>query len=153
MLGSIFRMAMLAGSGAGMAAGLRRAMVKLACLLAAAMVVSLLLAAAVAAFAFALYIALLPDLGGPRSAVAAGVCLVIVAGVVMLICRGLYRRRARPVASGVSGLGSSLGAAALGASMGGTSLPNLDIRGVLGRNAITVLLAAFVAGMVMNNRR
>jgi hypothetical protein len=31
--------------------------------------------------------------------------------------------------------------------------PGLDIKGALERNAVTVLLAAFIAGMVMNNRK
>jgi hypothetical protein len=31
--------------------------------------------------------------------------------------------------------------------------PGFDLKGALARNAVTVLLTAFIAGMVMNNRR
>jgi len=50
-----------------------------------------------------------------------------------------------------SGLGGSLGAAALASSMAAGS--RVDVRGVLARNAMTVLLAAFIAGMVTTHRR
>jgi hypothetical protein len=35
----------------------------------------------------------------------------------------------------------------------GAGGPHLDVKGFLGRNAMAVLLTAFIAGMVMNNRR
>jgi hypothetical protein len=144
-------MAMLAGTGASMAAGMRRTMIKLACLFALALVVGLLVAGAIGTFGFAVYAALLPQLGIAWSAAVSGLSLLVIAGVLVLICRAVDHRRKRPVSSGAADLGGSLGAAALGASMGG--LPDLDIRGALSRNAVTVLLAAFIAGMVMNNRR
>jgi hypothetical protein len=31
--------------------------------------------------------------------------------------------------------------------------PGVDVRGALARNAVAVLLTAFIAGMVMNNRK
>jgi hypothetical protein len=156
MLGTILRLAMLAGTGAGMAAGFRNAMVKLVALFAAALVVSLIIAAAIAAFGFAIYVALAPQVGTAWAAAAAGLLLIVIAALLTLACRTYYLRRSRPVASGAAGLGGPLGAAALGASMGGASMgagPSFDLKGALGRNALTVLLTAFIAGMVMTNRR
>jgi hypothetical protein len=138
---------MLASTGAGMAAGFRRAMMKLAVLFAMAMIIGVMIAAAIGYFGFAIYFALAPEFGPAWGAAAAGGLLLVLAGILALICRLLYSRR-RPVAS-TAGLGSPLGAAALGASMG----PGFDLKGALGRNALTVLLTAFIAGMVMNNRR
>jgi hypothetical protein len=150
MLGNLFRMAMLAGTGAEVAAGMRRAVARLACLLAVAIVVGLLVAAGIGYLGFALYFALAPELGPAWGAAAGGTLLIVLAGVIVLIGRYCIKRRPRTMSSGPN-LGGSLGAAALGASMG--SGPDLDIRGALERNAVTVLLAAFIAGMVMNNRR
>jgi hypothetical protein len=151
MLGNIFRLAMLAGTGAGMAAGFRSAMVKLAALFTAALIVSLIIAAAIAGFGFAIYFALAPEVGAAWAAAAAGLLLVVIAALLALACRAYYLRRPRPSASSAAGLGGPLGAAALGASMG--SGPGFDLKGMLGRNAVPVLLAAFIAGLVMNNRR
>jgi len=154
MLNSLLRMAMLAGTGASMAAGARRTVIKIACLFAVALVVGLLVAGAIGTFGFAIYTALTPILGMAWAAAAAGVALIVIAGVLVLICRLCDRRRVRRVSSsatGAAGLGGPLGAAALGASMGAG--PDFDIRGALSRNAVTVMLAAFIAGMVMNNRR
>jgi len=148
MLGNLFRIAMLAGTGAGVAAGLRRTVARLACLLVAAIVVSLLAAAGIGAFGVALFFALVPQYGPVWAAVGGGVLLIVLAGLIIAICRACTRRRPHSVSSGAD-LGGSLGAAALGASVG----QGPDLRGVLGRNAITVLLTAFIAGMVMNNRR
>jgi hypothetical protein len=150
MLNSLLRLVMLAGSGASMAAGMRRMVVRLACLFAAVIVIALLVAAGIATFGFALYIALVPEIGPAWGAAAGGALLLVLAGVIVLICRYRYKRYTRAAAP-TPDLGGSLGAAALGASMG--AVPNLDIRGALERNAVSVLLAAFVAGMVMNNRR
>jgi len=153
MLNSLLRMAMLAGTGASMAAGARRTVIKIACLFAVALVVGLLVAGAIGTFGFAIYTALTPILGMAWAAASAGVALIVIAGVLVLICRLCDRRRVRRVsdATGAAGLGGPLGAAALGASMGAG--PDFDIRGALSRNAVTVMLAAFIAGMVMNNRR
>jgi hypothetical protein len=148
MLGNLFRMAMLAGTGASVAAGMRRAAVRLVCLLMVGIVVALLIAAAMAYFGFALYWALMPLYGPVLSAIGGGALLIVLAVVILLVCSLSMKSRPK-VASAGRDLGGSLGAAALGASMG--QVP--DIRGALGRNAITVLLAAFIAGMVMNNRR
>jgi hypothetical protein len=150
MLGNIFRLAMLAGTGAGMAAGVRRVVVRLACLLVVGMIIALLVAAAIGCFGFAVYLALAPAYGPAWGAVGGGALLIVLVGVILGICRYCYMRRTRTVAPGPD-LGGSLGAAALGASVG--AMPNLDIRGMLERNAVTVLLTAFIAGMVMNNRR
>jgi hypothetical protein len=156
MLGSLLRVAMLAGTGAGMAAGFRHAMFKLAALLAAAVIVGLMAAAAICFFGIAVYLALSPQVGPAWAAALTGLLLVVLAAVLALICRYAYLRKRRTAAAAAgtglgAGLGGSLGAAALGASMGGG--PGLGLKGVLERNAVTVLLAAFIAGMVMNNRR
>jgi membrane protease YdiL (CAAX protease family) len=154
MLGSILRLAMLAGTGAGMATGFRHAMLKLAALFAAALIVGLMFATAIGTFGVAIYFALTPEFGPAWGAAATGGLLIIIAVVLALICRSVYLRKRRATSasgSGLGGLGGSLGAAALGASMGAG--PSFDIKGTLERNAVTVLLAAFIAGMVMNNRR
>jgi hypothetical protein len=152
MLGSLFRMAMLAGTGAGIVAGMRRAMIRIACVFLVAMVLALLVAGGIGGFGFALYWALVPEFGPVWAAAAGGALLIVLAGVIALVCRYLTARRPHAAAPGPD-LGS-LGAAALSASMGGASMGHgPDIRGALERNALTVLLAAFIAGMVMNNRR
>lgn len=159
MLGSLLRLAMLAGTGAGMAEGLRHAMFKLAALFAAALLVGLMAAAAVGYFGVAIYLALGPEIGPVRAAVALGCGLLVLAIILGIAARYIYLSRSRTRASRAglgaaglaSGLGGPLGAAALGASMGGGG--GLDIKGTLARNAGTVLLTAFIAGMVMNNRK
>ena len=151
MLGSLLRLAMLAGTGAGMAAGFRHAMVKLAALFAVALIIGLMIAAAIGYFGFAIYFALAPEFGPAWGAAASGGLLLVLAVILALLCRTFYLRRSRPSASSAAGLGGPLGAAALGATMG--SGPGIDLKGMLGRNAMTVLLTAFIAGMVMNNRR
>jgi len=148
MLGSILRIAMLAETGAGIAAGMRRAMTRLAVLFVVAIVVALLVAAGLAYFGFALYWALALSFGPVWAAAGSGALLLVLAGIILLIGRIALKQKPRAATSGPD-LGGPFGAAALGASMG--SGP--DIRGALGRNAITVLLTAFIAGMVMNNRR
>ncbi len=158
MLGSILRLAMLAGTGAGMASSFRHAMLKLAALFAAAMVVGLLVAAAIGYFGVAIYLTIAPEMGTARAASLLGCGLLAIALILALICRFTYVRRARLKATAglgaaglASGLSGPLGAAALGASMG--TGPSLDIKGALARTAVTVLLAAFIAGMVMNYKR
>jgi hypothetical protein len=153
MLGSLLRLVMLGGTGAGMAASVRHATLKLAALFAAALIVGLMAAAAICFFGIAIYLALAPEIGPAWGAAAAGLLLIVLAAVLALICRYVYlRRRRAAAATGLgAGLGGSLGAAALGASMGAG--PGLDLKGMLERNAVTVLLTAFIAGMVMNNRR
>ncbi len=153
MLGSILRLAMMAGTGAGMAAGLRQTMLKLGALLALAMVFALVVFAAIGAFGVAVYFALVPELGPVGAAAAAGGLLLVLAGTLALFARLIYRRRRSTAASAAglgAGIGGPLGAAALGASMSGAGF---NFRGILERNAMTVLLTAFIAGMVMNNRR
>jgi hypothetical protein len=150
---------MLAGTGAGMAEGLRRAMFKLALLFAAALVIGLMVAAAVGYFGVAIYLTLSPEIGPVRGAAALGCGLLVLAIILGVACRYFYLRRARVKRSAAglsaaglaSGLGGPLGAAALGASMGAG--PGIDVRGALARNATTILLTAFIAGMVMNNRK
>lgn len=159
MLGSILRLAMLAGTGAGMAAGFRRAMFKLAALFAAALVIGLMVAAAIGTFGAAIYLVLIPEMGPAGSAAVVGGILLALAVILGLVGRYAYLQRSRMKTSAgglgaaglASGLRGPLGAAALGASMGAG--PGLDIKGTLERNAVTVLLTAFIAGMVMNNRR
>jgi hypothetical protein len=149
------RLAMLAGTGAGMATRFRHAMLKLAALFAAALIVGLMAAGAIGTFGIAVYFALTPELGPAWSAAAAGLLLIVLAAVLALACRFIYLRQRRSAAlraEGLAGgLGGPLGAAALGASMG--AAPGFDIKDVLERNAVTLLLTAFIAGMVMNNRK
>jgi hypothetical protein len=157
MLGSLLRLAMLAGTGAGMAEGLRHAMFKLAALFAAALVIGLMVAAAIGYFGVAIYLTISPEIGPARGAALLGCGLLALALILGLVCRLVYLRRSRVKRSSASlgaaglasGLGGPLGAAALGASLG----PGIDLRGTLARNAMTVLLTAFIAGMVMNNRK
>ncbi|GAB2177782.1 hypothetical protein [Dongia sp. agr-C8] len=159
MLGSILRLAMLAGTGAGVAEGLRRAVFKLAVLLAVSVIIGLMVAAAIGYFGVAIYLTLSPQIGSAPTAAVLGGGLLLLAIVLGLVTRYGYLRRSRSRASAAgvgaaglaAGLGGPLGAAALGASMGAG--PGLDLRGTLARNAGTVLLAAFIAGMVMNNRK
>ena len=155
MLGNLLRLAMLAGTGAGMAAGFRHAMLRLAALFAAALVAALMVAAAIGYFGVAIYFALTPEVGPAWGAACAGLVLIALATLLALLCRYLYLRRRPGTTAGASalgaGLGGPLGAAALGASMGAG--PGFDLKGTLERNALTVLLTAFIAGMVMNNRR
>jgi len=155
MLGSILRLAMLAGTGAGMATGFRHAMLKLAALFAAALIIALMAAGAIGYFGVAIYLALTPEFGPAWGAAAAGALLLVVAAIGAVLCRVVYLKKRRTATSSAAGLGAGLGgplgAAALGASMGAG--PGFDIKGTLERNAVTVLLAAFIAGMVMNNRK
>lgn len=155
MLGSILRLAMLAGTGAGMATSFRHAMLKLAALFAAALIIALMVAGAIGYFGVAIYLALTPEFGPAWGAAASGALLLVVAAICAVLCRVVYLKKRRAAASSGAGLGAGLGgplgAAALGASMGAG--PGFDIRGTLERNAVTVLLTAFIAGMVMNNRK
>lgn len=159
MLGSILRLAMLAGTGAGMAEGIRRALFKLALLFGASLVIGLMVAGAVGYFGIAIYLVLSPELGTAQAAAVLGGGLLLLALILGVLVRFLYLRRrpARSAAAGLgaaglaSGLGGPLGAAALGATMGAG--PGLDLRGALSRNAGTLLLTAFIAGMVLNNRK
>jgi hypothetical protein len=156
MLGSILRLAMLAGTGAGMATSFRHAMLKLAALFAAALIIALMAAGAIGYFGVAIYLALTPEFGPAWGAAASGALLLVVAAICAVLCRVIYLRKRRATSSSAglglgAGLGGPLGAAALGASMGAG--PGFDIKGTLERNAVTVLLTAFIAGMVMNNRK
>ncbi len=160
MLGSILRLAMLAGTGAGMATSFRNAMLKLAALFAAALIIGLIIAGAIGAFAVAVYFSLLPQIGIAWAATATGAFLVVLAAIIGVMARYDYLRRRKQVSSSAaagaaglaSGFGGPLGAAALGASMGAGGAP-FDLKGTLSRNAGTLLLTAFIAGMVMNNRK
>src|SRR5262245_39878760 len=122
MLGSILRLAMLAGTGAGMAAGFRHAMPKLAAFFAAPLILGLIVAGAVGYFGAAVYLGLTPEFGPAWGAAASGGLLLVVAVALALIGRAVYlrKKRASPATSGGlgAGLGGPLGAAALGASMG-----------------------------------
>ena len=121
-MGTLIRLALMAGTGAGIA-GLRRAGRKLALCLIAGVAIALLLAAAIGWLGFA-----------------------VIALIVALCCRrwsGGRTYEERPTAAEA--------AAPIGAVAGLEALQGLSR--VLERNALSVLLAAFVAGMVMNRRR
>ena len=136
----------LMGSGDAIAGGLRRTALKLSLICAAVMASSLILVAALTAFAVALYFAVAPDFGPAWGAVAVGVLLTLGAAVGAFVCRQAMRRR-RTAANRAANLDALTKAAALGMS----TAP--DLGAMLSRNAVPVLLTAFVAGMVMNNRR
>jgi len=141
----IIRLAMMAGTGAGMA-GLRRLGVKLAWFLTAGIAVCVLSAGAVGFFGFAIYTLLEPQVGTAGAAAIVGLGLLIAAAIVWFGCRAWYAGRRRLAARFEAG--PSLGSA-FGAGLGGGP----DIANFLSRNATSVMLAAFVAGMLMNRRR
>ena len=143
MLGNL---ATLVGGGEAISSGLRRTVLKLSLICAVVVACSLVLVAALTAFAVALYFAVAPDFGPVWGAVAVGVLLTLGAGALALVGRQAMRRRQAGGAHAADLNGLS-GVAALGGSM------QPDLRAALARNAVPVLLTAFVAGMAMSKRR
>ena len=130
----LFRLAMMAGTGAGLT-GLRRVGIRIVWALAGAMTAGVLLAVGLAYWGYALYVALIPTSGPIGSAAVVGAILMVAALIVWIVARGWPRRR-RVAPSALE-----------------AGLPALEIGALLSRNATTVLLAAFVAGMLLNRRR
>ena len=138
MIESLLRVAMVAGTGAGLAA-VRRAGRRCAWFVAVALAIGLLGATAAGFFAFAAWYAIEPKLGPAWASAIVGLAFLISAGVIWLACGHWYTdsrgiRRPPPLEPG-------------------SPLPSLDLPLLLERNATSVLLAAFVAGMLMNRRR
>ena len=144
-MGTLLRLALMAGTGAGIA-GLRRAGRKLAVCLVAGVAIALLLAAAIGWVGFAVFYAIALSLGPIWAASLVALGFAVIAVIVALCCRRWSGGRAygeRPTAAEA--------AAPIGAVAGLEAFAGLSR--VLERNALSVLLAAFVAGMVMNRRR
>ena len=135
---SLLRLALIAGTGASIG-GLRRAGRRAAVCLAVALAIGAIAVAAIGCFAAAGWYALLPQLGPAWSALIIGLALALLAAVVWAVAerRG---RRATPRGDGL------LGAVP-------PELPDIDVAGLLERNAGTIMLAAFAAGLFLNRRR
>ncbi len=135
---SLLRLALIAGTGASIG-GLQRAGRRVAVCLAVALAIGAVGAAAVACFAAAGWYALLPQLGPAWTSVIIGLALALVAALIWAVAE----RRRRRVALRGSGLMDALP----------SQLPDIDVAGLLERNAGTIMLAAFAAGMFLNRRR
>ena len=136
-MGNLMRLAMMAGTGAGVA-GLRRAGLKLAWFTAVAVTIGLLSAAAIGTFGMAIFYAILPKLGPAWAAAIVALAFAVSAAILWFSCRHWYlaNRSAAPSAGSTE-----------------SPLANLDLPLLLERNATTVLLAAFIAGMLLNRKR
>ncbi|HVZ02801.1 MAG TPA: hypothetical protein VHA35_25050 [Dongiaceae bacterium] len=138
---SLLRLALVAAAGAG-AGGLQRAGRRLVVCAAVALAIALVAAGAIGCFAAAGWYALLPQVGPAWAALIIGLALAVVAAALWAISERRYRRLPPPG----NGLLDALPLAAAQAS-------NIDLRGLLSRNAGSVMLAAFAAGMFLNRRR
>jgi hypothetical protein len=138
---SLLRLALVAATGAGIG-GLERTGRRLALCLAAALVVGIIAAAAIGCFAAAGWYALLPQLGPAWTALIIGLVLAVVAAVIWAVAER-RRRRLPPPGGGI------LDALPLAAS----KLTEIDIGRILEKNAGSIVLAAFAAGMFLNRRR
>jgi hypothetical protein len=137
---SLLRLALIAGTGASIG-GLQRAGRRIAVGIAVALVIGLLGASALGWFAVAGWYALLPQLGPAWSALIIGLALALVAALVWAVAeRGRRRRTIRNGGLGLAGLVPP-------------QLPSIDVAGLMERNAGTIMLAAFAAGMFLNRRR
>jgi hypothetical protein len=137
----IVRLALAAGTGAGMV-GLRRWGKRLAWFIAVALAIGLLAATAIGYFCGAIWYAIDPKLGPAWASAITGAALAVSAGILWLSCRHWYLA---PRHSNLPPSPSALLSAA--------ALPEFDIPRLLERHATSVLLAAFVAGMLLNRRR
>jgi hypothetical protein len=104
-----------------------------------ALAISLVAAAAIGCFAAAGWYALLPQLGPAWSALIIGLALALVAALIWAVAE---RRRRRSMLRSEGLLGAVP-----------PQLPDIDIAGLLERNAGAIMLAAFAAGMFLNRRR
>jgi hypothetical protein len=137
-MGSLLRLALIAGAGAGIG-GLERAGRRAAICLAAVLAIGLIGAAAIGCFAAAGWYALLPQLGPAWTSLVIGLALAVVAAITWAVAE----RRRRRTALRSPGLLDALP----------SQLPDIDIAGALERNAGAIMLAAFAAGMFLNRRR
>jgi hypothetical protein len=144
-MGSLLRLALIAATGATVG-GLEHTGRRLAICLAAAIGIGILGVAAIGCFAAAGWYAMLPELGPAWSALIVGLALALVAVVIWAIAE---RRRRRSALLNNAGAGIGLGLLdALPAQ-----LAEIDLGKVLERNAGSIILAAFAAGMFLNRRR
>ena len=138
---TIGRLAMLAASGAGLAQAMRRAGRRLAVLVALSVLVGLLGAGALGALGMALFYALILTMEPAWAALIVAVCFLVIAALIWLVARRWFlRAEPRPALD-------------LAAAAPLAGLSELGIGRLLERNAVGVLLAAFVAGMLMSRRR
>jgi hypothetical protein len=146
-MGNLIRLALMAGTGAGLG-GMRRAGLKLAWFVAAAVAIGCLGAAGILCFGVAVFFAIAPKLGPAWAVAIVGLAYALSAAILWLSCRHWYLGRPRPGAAlaDAAPLGAVAGAEALGGLASGVS-------NAIERNALTVLLAAFAAGMILNRRR
>jgi len=140
-MGSLLRLALAAATGASIG-GLQNMGRRIVLMAAVAIVVALVGAGAIGSLAAAGWYALLPEVGPAWAALVIGLALAFVAAVIWAIAERRHRRLPPPT----TGLLDALPLAA-------APLAELDLRGTLQRHAGTVLLAAFVAGMLLNRRR
>src|ERR1700742_3468454 len=127
MLGSLLQLALVAGAGAS-TGGLQRTGRRVVIWAAGAIAVALIATAAVGCFAAAGWYALLPLIGPAWSALIIGLVLVIIALAVCAIAERRHRRLPPP-SNGVLDL----------LPLAAAQLPNLDIRGTIGRHGVSVL--------------
>jgi hypothetical protein len=150
MIGTLARLAMMAGTSASIA-GLQRAGRRFVVLLAASIAAAVLLCFALACGGVALYIALLPHTGPLGASLLTGLAYLLAAAIVWGAARVADSRTRRAATRGVAApIGAMAGVEALSGIAGGVGG---GIREAVGRNGLSILLAAFVAGMVMTRRR
>ena len=144
-MGSLLRLALVAATGATIG-GLEHTGRRLAICLAAAIGVGILVVGAIGCFAAAGWYALLPQLGPAWAALIVGLALAVVAAVIWAVAERRNRRSALRAAN-TAGVGLGL-LDALPAQ-----LASIDVGRVLERNAGSIILAAFAAGMFLNRKR
>lgn len=144
-MGSLLRLALIAATGATIG-GLEHTGRRLAICLAGAFGVGILIVGAIGCFAAAGWYALLPEFGPAWTALIIGLALALLAAVIWAVAERRSRRSAlRSSGATVAGLGLLDALPA--------QLAEIDIGRVLERNAGTIVLAAFAAGMFLNRKR
>jgi hypothetical protein len=138
MIGELLRLAAMAGTSAGIG-GLRHAGRRLERRILLTAALGVLGSAALGFFAFALLFAIAPAVGTAWALAIVGAAFVVVMLIAWLWCWVAAQRRIRRV----------LAAEAMAPSL----LSGLDLPYFLERHAVGIMLAAFVAGMLMNRRR
>jgi hypothetical protein len=144
-VGSLLRLALIAATGATIG-GLEHTGRRLAICLVGAIGIGILLVGAIGCFAAAGWYALLPQIGPAWAALIVGLALALIAVIIWAVAEQRRRRAAlRSSSSGIAGLGLLEALPA--------QLAEIDIGRVLERNAGTIILAAFAAGMFLNRKR
>ncbi len=147
-MGSLLRLALIAATGATIG-GLEHTGRRLAICLAAAIGIGILVVAAIGCFAAAGWYALLPQLGPAWAALIVGLALIIVAVVIWAVAERRGRRAALRASSTGAGIGAGLGLL----EELPAHLARVDVGRILERNAGSIVLAAFAAGMFLNRKR